>query len=638
LAETHVATICVLRLPIERTTPPARLFLAVGCAARKASDLKDHWAKEHWAVDERARDEERTVSGTSCGAEPAARAPEPSRRVEANGPQADEKAAALGTEVPHHLLLPRAAGGGAGAVAALNPEVRWGAAELLPGRLAQADGAAREPEILRFPAPLPAQIAAKPGPTEATLAIEIAPKPAPSVEFAPAAITPADVAAADPAASEVEPNAADAGALPEPSAALPIHRAPQAGFEPATAESVARASEGSHAAQAPAQSPTPKEVGPTPADGATPPAEVREDAPFPQTGPALEDRLTTNPVRAGVAGLIPQVRPTPPALPPSVAPALAPVEVEPARIEEPPDATARGEAVAPVAEAVAETVPALLRPPTNPPLHPLTPAEPQLMGIAPAIPAPPPIPARELPAPYRDKFGLERRHVRVLLGAGLALLIGVGGLLMILLLLYRWVDPPASTLMLSQRFAGSATTQRWIPLERMSPNLVAAVIASEDGHFCRHHGVDWGELREAIESAGDGLARGGSTISMQVVKNLFLWPSRSYVRKAIEIPLAYSIEALWPKRRILEIYLNVAEWGPGIFGAEAAARYHFRKPALLLTAREAALLAVSLPNPLERQAGRPGPGTLRLADNLLLRMKAAQASTACLRTPPHGGG
>jgi len=205
-------------------------------------------------------------------------------------------------------------------------------------------------------------------------------------------------------------------------------------------------------------------------------------------------------------------------------------------------------------------------------------------------------------------------------------------LLLALLLLYRWVDPPASTLMLGQRLTGTAITQRWVPLERISPSLAAAVISSEDGHFCRHHGVDWGELKEAIESAGDGIARGGSTISMQVVKNLFLWPSRSYVRKAIEIPLAYAMEALWPKRRILEVYLNIAEWGPGVFGAEAAARYHFRKSALALNAREATLLAVSLPNPYDRQAGRPGPGTVRLADNLLLRMRAAQPSTACLRT------
>ena len=220
-----------------------------------------------------------------------------------------------------------------------------------------------------------------------------------------------------------------------------------------------------------------------------------------------------------------------------------------------------------------------------------------------------------------------RRALRV----ALTLAVAVAGLVLALLVLYRWVDPPASTLMLGQRLAGTPVSQRWVPLERISPNLSSAVISSEDGHFCRHHGVDWGELKEAIESAGDGVARGGSTISMQVVKNLFLWPSRSYVRKAIEIPLAYTMEALWPKRRILEVYLNIAEWGPGIFGAEAAARYHFRKPALLLSPREAALLAVSLPNPIERQAGRPGPGTLRLADNLLLRMKAAQANTACVR-------
>jgi monofunctional biosynthetic peptidoglycan transglycosylase len=123
---------------------------------------------------------------------------------------------------------------------------------------------------------------------------------------------------------------------------------------------------------------------------------------------------------------------------------------------------------------------------------------------------------------------------------------------------------------------------------------------------------------------------------MQVVKNLFLWPSKSYLRKAIEIPLAYLIEVVWPKQRILEIYLNIAEWGPGVFGAEAAARYHFRKPAALLGPREAALLAVSLPNPFERDAGAPGPGTQRLADNLLLRMRAARATAGCARARSAG--
>ena len=224
------------------------------------------------------------------------------------------------------------------------------------------------------------------------------------------------------------------------------------------------------------------------------------------------------------------------------------------------------------------------------------------------------------------------RYLRRALKLAAAGLLALAGLVLALVVLYRWVDPPASTLMLGQRLTGTPITQRWVPLERISPNLPLAVILSEDGHFCRHSGVDWGELKEAIESAGDGVARGGSTISMQVVKNLFLWPSKSYLRKAIEIPLAYVIEAVWPKRRILEIYLNIAEWGPGVFGAEAAARYHFRKPASLLSPREAALLAVSLPNPFEREAGSPGPGTQRLADNLLLRMRAAQANAACARS------
>jgi monofunctional biosynthetic peptidoglycan transglycosylase len=190
--------------------------------------------------------------------------------------------------------------------------------------------------------------------------------------------------------------------------------------------------------------------------------------------------------------------------------------------------------------------------------------------------------------------------------------------------------------MLGQRLTGTAIRHRWAPLERISPNLRHAVIISEDSSFCRHHGVDWGGLAEAIDNARDGAARGGSTISMQVVKNLFLWPSRSYLRKAIEIPMAYLIEVAWSKRRILEIYLNIAEWGPGIFGAEAAALHHFRKPPSVLTLREAALLAVSLPNPFDREAGSPGPGTVRLADNLLLRMRGTQASAGCVRTPQSG--
>jgi monofunctional biosynthetic peptidoglycan transglycosylase len=213
------------------------------------------------------------------------------------------------------------------------------------------------------------------------------------------------------------------------------------------------------------------------------------------------------------------------------------------------------------------------------------------------------------------------------------LMLAFGLVVASLIVLYRWVDPPVSMLMLGQKLTGTPIKTQWVALERISPYLQHAVIMSEDGRFCRHHGVDWGELAAALDDARDGMARGGSTISMQVVKNLFLWPSKSLLRKAIEIPLTFVIEAVWPKRRILEIYLNIAEWGPGIFGAEAAARYHFRKPAALLTSQEAALLAVSLPNPFERSAGAPGAGTARLAGNLLARMRSAQRNMACVRAP-----
>jgi monofunctional biosynthetic peptidoglycan transglycosylase len=202
---------------------------------------------------------------------------------------------------------------------------------------------------------------------------------------------------------------------------------------------------------------------------------------------------------------------------------------------------------------------------------------------------------------------------------------------LVLVVLYRWVNPPASTLMVGQWLSGSPITQRWVPLARISPHLARAVILSEDAKFCRHRGVDWGELGAAIESAREGLPRGGSTIAMQVAKNLFLWSSRSYVRKALEIPLALTLDALWPKRRVLEIYLNIAEWGPGVFGAEAAARYYFGKPAAALSIQEAALLAVALPNPFERQADGPGPGTLRLAQRLMARMQRSHALAGCVR-------
>jgi monofunctional biosynthetic peptidoglycan transglycosylase len=198
-----------------------------------------------------------------------------------------------------------------------------------------------------------------------------------------------------------------------------------------------------------------------------------------------------------------------------------------------------------------------------------------------------------------------------------------------LVVAYRFVAP-VSTLMLARRIQGEGVERFYVPLDRISPNLREAVIASEDAQFCRHNGVDWGALREVIDTADeDGPIRGASTIAMQTAKNLFLWPSRSVIRKGIEIPLALIIDFVWPKRRILEIYLNIAEWGDGVFGAEAAARRYFRKSAEQLDPKEAALLAAALPNPRMRNPARP---TRRLAAHAVRIMARARETEApCAR-------
>lgn len=213
---------------------------------------------------------------------------------------------------------------------------------------------------------------------------------------------------------------------------------------------------------------------------------------------------------------------------------------------------------------------------------------------------------------------------------GFVIAAGYALLVLALIMLFRFVDPPTSAFMLGQRLTGEPIDRIPVPLGQISPHLVRAVIVSEDSRFCRHRGVDWGALAEAIDDTRAGFARGGSTIAMQTAKNLFLWSSRSYIRKAMEIPLALTIDALWPKRRVLEVYLNLAEWGPGIFGAEAAAQYHFRKSAAELSESEAALLAASLPSPLSRDAGEPGEQTARLAARLERRMAGAKSVATCI--------
>jgi monofunctional biosynthetic peptidoglycan transglycosylase len=189
--------------------------------------------------------------------------------------------------------------------------------------------------------------------------------------------------------------------------------------------------------------------------------------------------------------------------------------------------------------------------------------------------------------------------------------------------LYR-AGHPVSTLMAWRWITGAPVSRQWVDLASMSQALPRSVVASEDAKFCSHHGVDWDALRDVIDDAEDGeLARGGSTITQQVAKNLFLWQSRSFVRKTLEFPLALWIDLVLPKQRILEIYLNIAELGPfGQFGAQAGSAYAFGRPASSLTPREAALLAAILPNPVVRSARNPGPGVRRLAGVYMVRAQS----------------
>ena len=198
--------------------------------------------------------------------------------------------------------------------------------------------------------------------------------------------------------------------------------------------------------------------------------------------------------------------------------------------------------------------------------------------------------------------------------------------------LYRVIDP-VSTLMLARWVAGKRVDRTFVPMERIAPVLPRSVLTSEDGRFCAHRGIDWTELQASIEDAEDiSEARGASTITQQTVKNLFLWPGRSFIRKGLEFPLALWMDLVLPKRRIMEIYLNITEWGPnGEFGAEAGARHAFGKPASQLSAREAALLTAMLPNPRRRSAKAPRPGVRRIAGTVQARAARAGPIDACLR-------
>ena len=190
---------------------------------------------------------------------------------------------------------------------------------------------------------------------------------------------------------------------------------------------------------------------------------------------------------------------------------------------------------------------------------------------------------------------------------------------------------PLSTLMAYRWINGEKIARTWVPLQDVSPFVIQSVISSEDGQFCFHKGVDWNAVNTVIDDLMEGESpRGASTIPMQTMKNVFLWSSRSYVRKLLEVPLALMTDAVWGKRRMLEIYLNIAEWGPGIYGIEAAAQHHFKRSSAKLSRKQAALLAVTLPNPILRNPARPGRGMKRLARLVEKRARASGAYIKCV--------
>jgi monofunctional glycosyltransferase len=203
-------------------------------------------------------------------------------------------------------------------------------------------------------------------------------------------------------------------------------------------------------------------------------------------------------------------------------------------------------------------------------------------------------------------------------------------LFIVLIGLYTFVRP-VSTLMLARMVEGKSDQRVYAPLKTIAPVALASVVASEDASFCDNDGVDWGSLREVLSGAGKhGPSRGASTITMQTAKNLFLWPGRSKIRKGIEIGMALVMGEAWSKAHTLEIYLNIAEWGDGIYGIEAAAQHYFHKSASQLNSHESALLATALPNPILRNPMRPTSLQRRLAGSLEAKARENADLLHCL--------
>ena len=280
------------------------------------------------------------------------------------------------------------------------------------------------------------------------------------------------------------------------------------------------------------------------------------------------------------------VEPAPDAVPPEILSAAVPHDAIEAT---PPDDAAAGHRLSDA--------------PTTDPADDIPPAE----AAAPMAPEPAPQRARTArPAPpVKRSGGLGRLIRRIVL-----LLLVVGVLAPVTsTLLFKFVPPPVTILMIQRVFEGKGLDRRWMSLSKMSPALPNAVIAAEDAGFCGHWGFDFKAMEKAMahNQRRPGKIRGGSTISQQTAKNIFLWPQRSYVRKGLEAYFTVLIEGLWGKRRIMEVYLNSVEWGPGVYGADSAARRYFGVGADQLTPSQAARLAAILPSPLKWKAATPGP-------------------------------
>jgi len=214
----------------------------------------------------------------------------------------------------------------------------------------------------------------------------------------------------------------------------------------------------------------------------------------------------------------------------------------------------------------------------------------------------------------------------------------LGGLLAVLVLLaivgpplwvllYKFVPPPITLLMIERSLQGQGLQRRWAPIGQISPAMTRAVIASEDARFCLHHGFDLAAIDKALkhDERRPNRLRGGSTISQQTAKNVFLWPGRSWVRKGIEAWFTVLIEAIWGKRRIMEVYLNTVEMGPGVYGVQAAARRDFDVDAANLSVGQASRLVAVLPSPLKWSAEDPGPYVLRRSGRIDARQGTVRA-------------